>query len=43
MTAPPQTGKAIATVPAMEPPVMDNQIFAQVLIEQFEDRTNVHR
>ena len=40
MSAPQPSGKATATVPAMEPPVMDNQIFAHVLLDQFEDRTN---
>ena len=32
--------KATATIPAMEAPVMDNQIFAHVLLDQFEGRTN---
>jgi copper resistance protein B len=39
-STPHQVGKATATVPAMEPPVMDNQIFAHVLFDQFEGRTN---
>jgi copper resistance protein B len=33
-------GKATATIPAMEPPVMDNQIFSHILLDQFEGRTN---
>ncbi len=40
MSAPQPAAKATATVPAMEPPVMDNQIFAHVLLDQFENRTN---
>ena len=36
----PQPAKANATVPAMEPPVMDNQIFYHILLDQFEARTN---
>jgi len=40
MSTPQPTAKATATVPAMEPPVMDNQIFAHVLLDQFEGRTN---
>jgi len=33
-------GKVTATIPAMEPPVKDNQIFYHALLDQFEDRTN---
>lgn len=40
MSAPQPAAKADATVPAMEPPVMDNQIFYHILLDQFEDRTN---
>ncbi|MHB2009148.1 MAG: copper resistance protein B [Acidobacteriaceae bacterium] len=40
VSAPQKSGKANTTVPAMEPPVMDNQIFAHVLFNQFEGRTN---
>ncbi len=34
------TGNAAATMPKMEAPMMDNQIFAHVLFNQFEGRTN---
>jgi copper resistance protein B len=34
------SGNAAATVPAIEPPVMDNQIFTHVLFDQLEGRTN---
>lgn len=40
MSAPQPAAKANATVPAMEPPVMDNQIFYHILLDQFEGRTN---
>ncbi len=33
-------GKVSATLPAMHPPVMDNQVFYHVLLDQFEGRTN---
>jgi copper resistance protein B len=40
-TPTPQTsGKAAATIPAMEPPVMDSHIFSHILLDQFEGRTN---
>lgn len=37
---PHQIGPLTATVPAMQPPVMNNHVFAHVLLDQFEDRTN---
>ncbi len=40
MAAPQPSTKTTAAVPAMEPPVMDNQMFAHVLLDQFEGRTN---
>ena len=39
-SAPPTPGKVAATIPAMGPPVEDNQIFYHALLDQFEDRTN---
>jgi copper resistance protein B len=39
-SAPPTSGKISATIPSMEPPVMDNQVFYHVLLDQFEGRTN---
>lgn len=39
-SAPQSSGKVTATVPALESPVMDNRIFAHVLLGQFEGRTN---
>jgi hypothetical protein len=39
-SAPQPPGTITATVPGLEPPVMDNQIFAHVLLDQFEGRTN---
>ena len=39
-SAPQPSGKATATLPGLEPPVKDNQIFAHVLLGQFEGRTN---
>jgi copper resistance protein B len=33
-------GNVSATIPAMQPPVMDNGIFYHVLLDQFEGRTN---
>jgi copper resistance protein B len=40
MAAPKQSGKITATLPGMEPPVMDRTIFAHVLLDQFEGRTS---
>ncbi len=41
ISAPKPLDKANATVlSALEPPVMDNQIFTHVVLDQFEDRTN---
>lgn len=40
MAAPQPSTKTTAAVPAMKPPVMDNQLFAHVLLDQFEGRTN---
>ncbi|MHB1935447.1 MAG: copper resistance protein B [Acidobacteriaceae bacterium] len=40
ISAPQKSGNANAAMPGMEPPVMDNQIFAHVLLDQFEGRTN---
>ncbi|MBW4045797.1 MAG: copper resistance protein B [Acidobacteria bacterium] len=41
MSAPQPADKANTPAPmAMEPPVMDNQIFTHVLLDQFEGRTN---
>lgn len=34
------SGSPVATVPAMESPVMDNRVFTHVLFDQFEGRTN---
>lgn len=34
------SGRISATLPGSEPPVMDNTIFAHVLFDQFEGRTN---
>jgi copper resistance protein B len=39
-TDPPPTGTATTPAHKMDPPAMDNQIFAHVLFDQFEDRTN---
>ncbi len=36
----PSPGKVSATIPAMQPPVMDNGIFYHVLLDQFEGRTS---
>ena len=33
-------GKVVATVPGSQTPVMDNEIFKHVLLDQFEGRTN---
>ena len=39
-SAPQASGKVPATVPDLEPPVTENQMFAHVLLGQFEGRTN---
>jgi copper resistance protein B len=39
-SAPQPSGKASATIPAMKPPVTDNEIFFHGLLDQFEGRTN---
>ncbi len=39
-SAPQPAGKVTASLPGLEPPVMDNQVFAHVLFDQFEGRTN---
>ncbi|MGH9587931.1 MAG: copper resistance protein B [Acidobacteriaceae bacterium] len=39
-STPHQIGPPAATVPAMQPPVMDKHIFAHVLLNQLEDRTS---
>ncbi len=39
-STPQPSGKITAVLPGMEPPVMDSTIFAHVLLDQFENRTN---
>ena len=39
MSTPQSPGMSTATLPGMEPPVMDNQVFAQRWLDQFEGRT----
>ncbi len=39
-TASKAPGKMIATFPGSQAPVMDNKIFAHILLDQFENRTN---
>ena len=38
--APQSSGKVTATLPGLEPPVEDNQIFTHARLDQFEGRTN---
>lgn len=40
MSRPQSAAMALGAAPGMEPPVMDNRIFAHALLDQFEDRTN---
>ena len=39
-SAPQSSGKVTATLPGLEPPVEDNQIFFHARLDQFEGRTN---
>jgi copper resistance protein B len=39
-SAPQSSGKVTATLPGLEPPVMDNRVFAHARLDQFEGRTN---
>jgi copper resistance protein B len=39
-SAPQRPGKITAALPGLKPPVMDNEVFAHVLLDQFEGRTN---
>jgi copper resistance protein B len=36
------SGKVTATLPGLEPPVMDDRVFAHARLDQFEGRTNGH-
>lgn len=42
MMTPKPMGPAASNAPHWEPPVMDDQVFAHVLFDQFEGRTNGH-
>jgi copper resistance protein B len=39
-SSPQSSGKVAATLPGLEPPVMDNRVFAHARLDQFEGRTN---
>ncbi|HEX4783022.1 MAG TPA: copper resistance protein B [Candidatus Sulfotelmatobacter sp.] len=39
-SAPQSSGKITATLPGLEPPVEDNQVFVHARLDEFESRTN---